>query len=68
MAPIYSYTCPNCSHRLDVMKKMEDAASVEYCPEECAPWQPMLRVYTDAPAGKVSGGTPRFHHRAAKRA
>ena len=63
--PAYFYRCPECAATLDVLKKMEDAASVEWCPE-CSD-QPMLRVYT-ASASKVAGGTPRFHQRKIRRA
>ena len=64
--PAYAYRCPACSATLDVLKKMEDANTVEWCPD-CGPGQPMLRVYTAA-ATKVAGGTPRFHQRKLRRA
>lgn len=61
--PTYSYTCPNCGWQMDVLKSMQDAGSVEFCPQNCTPFQPMERLYNAPPAAMVHNGTPKFHHR-----
>ena len=63
--PAYSYTCNRCGHSLEVLKRMEDSGTVEFCPAEACRsiFQPMERVWDAAPAAKVAGGTPKFHHR-----
>ena len=60
--PAYDYTCGSCGHNLQVLKRMDDAGTIEYCPTDGCQ-QPMHRVYEAAPAAKVAGGTPKFHHR-----
>ena len=67
MPPAYEYSCPSCGHSLEVLKRMEDAGTVEFCPgDDFTCRQPMERVYDSAPAAKVAGGTPKFHHRKAR--
>lgn len=59
--PAYDYTCPNCGAYASIFKSMSKAERIEYC--ECAPFQPMQRVFNAPPAPRVHAGTPRFHQR-----
>lgn len=59
----YPYRCANCSHHCIISKPMSEAATVEYCPRECSPFQPMERIYDAPPAARVHMGTPQFHSR-----
>ena len=61
--PSYSYHCDGCGQDLEVLKQMTDADTVEFCPGDNCDFLPMHRLYDSAPAAKIVGGTPRFHHR-----
>ena len=63
--PSYSYRCDRCGHELEVLKRMDDANTVEFCPgDRCKGiFQPMDRLYNSVPAARVVNGTPRFHRR-----
>lgn len=58
--PFYPYICTNCGLKTTVSKPMSQATEPEWCPNECAPFQPMQRVWDSTPA-HVHAGTPRFH-------
>ena len=62
----YDYACPNCGFATTVSKPMAQATEPEYCPQNCAPQQPMQRQWEAPPAAHVHAGTPRFHHRKAR--
>lgn len=61
--PAYPFRCPNCGHTETVLRPMSQAGDVVFCPEQCAPFQPMARVYEPV-AANVKGGTPVHHDRA----